>query len=78
MGLPEITVHTGDVEGREVTGVLLADGWHNVQGFWLGHLAFAEMNQVYHETDQLGFEFKEEYDGQLHQGPFSSVLAVRY
>jgi hypothetical protein len=78
MGVQDIKVHTGEVESREVTGVLLADGWHDVRGFWLGHLTFAELDLVYLKTEQLGFEFEEKNGGRHHQGPFSSVLALRY
>ncbi|MGW6912539.1 hypothetical protein ACWGB8_01755 [Kitasatospora sp. NPDC054939] len=66
-----------------VTGVLLADGWHDVQhgSFDLGPRKFIAdqpkpLDKLLAFDAGMGFTFKDQ-NGRMIEGPLASVLATR-
>ncbi|MFC8448157.1 hypothetical protein [Kitasatospora sp. NPDC057223] len=68
------------VNAREVTAVLLADGWHEIQAgtFTVGPLRFvaAALDDPVGVGGALGFRFTT-LDGAMISGPLTSALATR-
>ena len=73
-----------DIEG--VCGVLLADGWHEVNddSFGVGWWAFArfykpsgDVDKKYWDSGESGFYFEDKDSSRAIEGPMTSVLAVR-
>jgi hypothetical protein len=79
-------IDVSDVEGietAEVEAVLLPDGWHNVEDFFIDEAAqrFKKSNGVLFEGFEgggPGFTYMDPESGRYVSGPMSSLLAVAY
>jgi len=76
---------TLDIDLRQVSGVLLNDGWHFIQPgtFRIEEFRFVDPGEVYKPTPpSIGFTFTKvdqiTREIQTYNGPISSLLAVRH